>query len=143
MANKWENVDAAIRRMARELVEDPEYRAALHRRLADGKAPRMMRLVLQFADKKARDPRERRRGKPPLTVVMRYLPGDPKGDPLREREQRMIEAKERAEEAARAQQAASAHQAAAGPEDPEDGEPLESVDSPEPGDPPAPPYRSR
>jgi hypothetical protein len=143
MANKWENVDAAVRRMARELVEDPAYRAALHRRLADGKAPRMMRLLLQWPDKKSRDPRERRRGKPTLTVAMAYLPWDPKGDPLRERAQRMIEAKERAEEAARAQQAPPANQAAAGPEDPEDGEQLESVDSPEPGEPPAPAYRSR
>ena len=45
----------------------------------------MMRLLLQWPDKKSRDPGELRRGKLPLTVVMPYLPGDPRGDPLRER----------------------------------------------------------
>jgi hypothetical protein len=147
---KWENVDADVRRMARELVEDPEYRAALHRRLADGKAPRMMRLLLQWADKKSRDPRELRRGKPTLTVATKYLPGDPAGDPMREKTQRMIEAKAREEQArarqeedARAQQAAPDQQAAAAPEDPEEADHLVSVYIPEPDDPREPHYRSR
>jgi hypothetical protein len=81
--------------MARELVEDPEYRAALHRRLADGKAPRMMRLLLQWADKKSRDPEELRRGTPPLTYAAKYLSWDPEHDPMREPVGRMIEAKAR------------------------------------------------
>ena len=122
--------------MARELVEDPEYRAALHRSLADGKAPRMRRLLLQWPDQKARDPQELWRRKPPHTVVMKHLPGDPRGDPLREKTQRMIEAKAREEEEARAQQAA----AAAAPEEPADPDHPELVRYPEPDD-PEPHYR--
>jgi hypothetical protein len=138
---KWTNVALDVRRMARELVEDPEYLAALHRRLADGKATRMKRLLLQWADTKSRDPYELRRGKPPLTVVTKYLPGDPAAhDPMREKTQRMIEAKEREEEEARAQQAAPDKQAAAAPEETMD---LEVVRLPEPDAPPEPHYRSR
>jgi len=140
---KWTNVALDVRRKARALVEDPEYLAALDRRLADGKAPRMRRLLLQWPDQKARDPEELRRGLPPFTVASKYLPWDPRGDPMREKTQRMIEAKAREEEEARAKQAAPANQAAAAPEDPEEGEPLESVYIPEFGEPPEPPYRSR
>ena len=129
---KWTNVASDVRRMARALVEDPEYLAALERRLADGKAPRMMRLLLQWADQKARDPQERRRGKPPLTVAMEYLPGDPAGDSMRE-QTRMIEARAREEEArarqagdARAQQVARDKPAA--PADASDPDELELVD---------------
>jgi hypothetical protein len=132
---KWTNVASDVRRKARELVEDPEYLAALDRRLADGKAPRMMRLLLQWADTKSRDPAELRRGKPTLTVATKHLPGDPAGDPLRERTQRMVEAKAREEEArarqeeaARAQQAARDKPAALPPDDPSDPEELEVVD---------------
>jgi hypothetical protein len=135
---KWNNVASDVRRMARELVEDPEYRAALHRRLADGKAPRMMRLLLQWADTKSRDPAELQRGKPTLTVATKHLPGDPAGDPMREQTQRMIEAKAREEEArarqeedARARQAAGDRPAAARPEEPSDPDQLEVY-----GDPP-------
>ena len=131
--------------MARGLVEDPEYRAALHRRLADGKAPRMRRLLLQWPDKKSRDPAELQRGKPTLTVAMKHLPGDPAGDPLREKTQRMIDAKAREEEArtrqeedARAQQAARDQPAALPPDDPSDFEELEAVD---PADYDPPDYR--
>jgi len=49
---KWTNVALDVRRKARELVEDPEYLAALDRRLADGKAPRMMRLRCSGRTKK-------------------------------------------------------------------------------------------
>ena len=140
---KWTNVALDVRRKARELVEDPEYLAALDRRLADGKAPRMRRLLLQWPDQKARDPDELRRGLPPLTVASKYLPWDPRGDPMREQSERMIAAKEREEEEARAQQAAPDKQVAVAPEDPEEGEPLESVYIPEFGEPPEPPYRSR
>jgi hypothetical protein len=140
---KWNNVDSDVRRMARELVEDPEYRAALQRRLADGKAPRMMRLLLQWPDQRARDPQELRRGKPPLTVVMKYLPGDPAGDSMREQTQRMIEAKEeearaRQAEDARAQQAARDKPAALQPDNPSDPDELEVVD---PADYDLPDYR--
>jgi hypothetical protein len=136
MRINWTNVASDVRRMARELVEDPEYRAALHRRLADGKAPRMRRLLLQWADTKSRDPEELWRGKPPHTVASKYLPWDPRGDPLREKTQRMIEAKAREEEEARAQQAA----AAAAPEEPADPDHPELVRYPEPDD-PEPYYR--
>jgi hypothetical protein len=142
---KWANVASDVRRMARALVEDPEYLAALERRLADGKAPQMMRLLLQWADQKARDPQERRRGKPPLTVAMKYLPGDPAGDSMREQTQRMIEAKAREEEArarqagdARAKQAARDKPAALPPADASDPDELELVD---PADYDLPPYR--
>jgi len=122
---KWTNVASDVCRMARALVEDPEYLAALERRLADGKAPQMMRFLLQWPDQKARDPQELRRGKPPLTVVMKYLPGDP----------RMGEATAREEEA-RAQQAARDKPAA--PADSSDPDELELVD---PADYDLPSYR--
>jgi len=117
--------------------------AALDRRLADGKAPRMMRLLLQWPDQKARDPQELRRGKPPLTVVMKYLPGDPAGDSMREQTQRMIEAKEgearaRQAEDARAQQAARDKPAALQPDNLSDPDELEVVD---PADYDLPDYR--
>jgi hypothetical protein len=140
---KWTNVASDVRRKARALVEDPEYLAALDRRLADGKAPRMMRLLLQWPDQKARDPDELRRGLPPLTVASKYLPWDPRGDPMREQSERMIAAKEREEEEARAQQAAPDKQVAAAPEEPEEADHLVSVYIPEPDDPPEPPYRGR
>jgi hypothetical protein len=73
---------------------------------------------------------------------MKYLPGDPRADPMREKTQRMIEAKEREEQEARAQQAAPAKQAAAAPEDPEEADHLVSVYIPEPDD-PEPYYRGR
>ena len=135
---KWNKVDSDVRRMARELVEDPEYRAALRRRLADGKAPRMMRLLLQWPEQKARDPQELRRGKPPLTVVMKYLPGDPAGDSMREQTQRMIEPKAREEEEARTRHAAGERPATATPEKPSDPDQLEVYRDPperEPYDP--------
>jgi hypothetical protein len=137
---KWTNVASDVRRKARELVEDPEYLAALDRRLVDGKAPGMRRLLLQWADTKSRDPEELRRGLPPFTVASKYLPWDPRGDPMREQTQRMIEAKAREEEEARAQQEASDKHAAEAPEEPMD---LEVVRLPEPDDPPEPHYRSR
>jgi hypothetical protein len=71
---------------------------------------------------------------------MKYLPGDPRADPMREKTQRMIEAKEREEEEARAQQAVPDKQAAAAPEETMD---LEVVRLPEPDAPPEPHYRSR
>src|SRR5260370_814751 len=103
----------------------------------------MMRLLLQWPDRKARDPDELRRGLPPLTVAMNHLPWDPRGDPMREQSERMIAAKEREEEEARAQQAAPDKQVPAAPEEPEEAEHLESVYIPEFGEPPQPPPRRR
>ena len=123
---KWTNVALDVRRKARALVEDPEYLAALDRRLADGKAPRMRRLLLQWADTKSRDPEELRRGLPPVTVASKYLPWDPRGDPMRVKTQQ--EARARQEEDARAQQAARDKPAALPPDDPSDPEELEVVD---------------
>jgi len=140
---KWDKVVLDARRRARALVEDPGYQESLRRRLADGKAPKMMALLLRWPEKKSRDPYELRRGKPPLTVATKYLPWDPRGDPMREQGERMIEAKAREEEEARARQAAAAKQAAAAPEEPEEADQLESVYIPEPDDPPEPHYRSR
>jgi hypothetical protein len=141
---RWDKRAMEVRRAARALVEDPEYQESLRRRLDDGKAPQMMRLLLQWPAMKSHDPRELRRGKPPLVVgSMKYLPWDPRADPLRERAQRMIEAKARQEEEARARPAAPDKQAAATPEDPEEAEQLVCVYRPEFDEPPAPPYRSR
>ena len=123
---KWTNVALDVRRKARALVEDPEYLAALDRRLADGKAPRMMRLLLQWADTKSRDPEELRRGLPPVTVASKYLPWDPRGDPMRVKTQQ--EARARQEEDARAQQAARDKPAALPPDDPSAPDELELVD---------------
>ena len=122
---KWTNVASDVRRMARELVEDPEYLAALDRRLADGKAPGMRRLLLQWADTKSRDPEELRRGLPPFTVASEYLPWDPAHDNMREQTDRMIAARAREEEDARAQQAAGDRPATATPEEPSDPDQLE------------------
>lgn len=131
---KWDRVVLDLRRRARALVEDPRYLESLRRRLIDGKAPRMMRLLLQWPDKKARDPEEQGRGKPPLTVVMDHLPGT--YDPLAERQKAMIAALE-ADEAlqARAREEARTKQAtaeAAPPDDSSDGEELELYEEPEP-----------
>src|SRR5258707_11688391 len=139
----WTNVALDVRRKARPLVEDPEYLAALDRRLADGKAPRMRRLLLQWPDQKARDPDELRRGLPPLTVASKYLPWDPRGDPMREQSERMIAAKEREEEEARAQQAAPDKQVAVAPEEPEEGEPLNPFITRKSAKPPNPPNGTR
>src|SRR5258708_27772628 len=103
----------------------------------------MMRLLWEWPARRAREAAELRRGLPRLTVAMNHLPWDPRGDPMREKSERMIAAKEREEEEARAQQAAPDKQVAVAPEDPEEGEPLESVYIPEFGEPPEPPYRSR
>ncbi len=121
----WDKVVLDLRRRARALVEDPAYQESLRRRLTDGKAPRMMALLLRWPEKKSRDPYERRRGKPPLTIVMDHLPGE--YDPLAEREGAMIEAQQ-ADEAlqARVREGAGIKQAAAAPpEDPPDPDALE------------------
>jgi len=134
---------ASLRTAARALVEDPEYREALARRIDDGKAPRMRRLLWQLADQKSREPEALRPRKLPLSFISDHLPWDPAHDPMREQGERMIEAKAREEEEARARQAAAAKQAAAAPEEPEEADQLESVYIPEPDDPPEPHYRSR
>jgi len=118
----WKNVDSDVRRMARELVEDPEYQEALRRRLVDRKAPTMMRLLLQWPDQKARDPQELWRGKPPLTVVFKHPLGY---DPLAEQTRLMIEkqtARERQEQREKQTAAASPP-----PEDPPDPDTPELV----------------
>lgn len=132
---RWDKRAMDVRRAARALVEDPEYQESLRRRLDDGKAPQMMRLLLQWPAMKSHDPRELWRGKPPLAYGSKYLPWDPRADPLRERAQRMIEAKAREEEArarqagdARAQQAAREKPAALPPADASDPDELELVD---------------
>ncbi len=128
----WKNVALDVRRAARALIEDPEYQEALRRRLADGKAPRMMRWLWQWADKKSRDPQEPRRHKPPFTIVLKHLPGQ--YDPLAEKTRQMIEAKAtREEQEACARQEACDKQAAdTTPEDPPAPDVLEVYRDPSP-----------
>ena len=118
----WKNVALDVRRAARALIEDPEYQEALRRRLADGKATRMMRRLWQWADKKSRDPQEPRRNKPPLTVVLKHPLGY---DPLAEQTRLMIE-----KQTARESQEQREKQTAAAsppPEDPPDPDTPELV----------------
>jgi hypothetical protein len=129
---KWDKVVPDMRRRARALVENPEYQESLRRRLLDGKAPKMLALLLQWPEKKSRDPYEQERGKPPLTVVVDHTPGT--YDPLAEREKAMLEA-QKAEEALRARageetRTAQATAAAVVPDEPSDGEALELYEEP-------------
>ena len=126
----WDKMVLELRRRARALVEDPEYLESLRRRIADGKAPKMVALLLQWPERKSRDPYEKRRGKPQLSVVTPYAVVGPHAhDPLAAREKAMIEAQEaeaalqaRVGEEARITQATAA---AAPPEDPPDPDALE------------------
>src|SRR5258705_3544247 len=93
---RWDKLAMEVRRRARALVEDPECQESLRRRLGDGKAPRMMRLLLEWPDKKSRDPDELRRGTPPLTYMLPFHLGE--YDPLAEQEKVMIAAQEAQEE---------------------------------------------
>ena len=124
----WDKMVLELRRRARALVEDPEYLESLRRRIADGKAPKMMALLLQWPERKSRDPYEKRRGKPQFTVVTPYpVVGPHAYDPLAGREKAMIEAQQ-AEEAlqARVREEAGIKQAAAAPpENPPDPNALE------------------
>jgi hypothetical protein len=123
----WDRVVLDLRRRARALVEDPQYQESLRRRLADGKAPRMRRLLWQSPEKKARDPYERRRGKPPLPVVMSHRPGQ--YDPLAAQEKAMLERQaEQEEQEARIRQETQDREAArpaAAPHEPSDPDALE------------------
>jgi hypothetical protein len=88
---KWDQVAVDVRRAARALMEDPEYREALVRRIADGKARTMRRLLWEWAERKSQEPADRQPRKP-LSMVTEGLPW--LNDPLAERERIMIEAQE-------------------------------------------------
>ena len=131
-----------VQEWARTLLMVPAYQEALQRRIDDGKASAIHARLVRIKEVQSHAEPQ----KEPFTYIIAYgdfLPWDPRSDPLREKTQRMIEAKEREEEQARAQQAAPDKQAAAAPEEPEEAEQLESVYIPEFGEPPEPPYRSR
>jgi hypothetical protein len=115
---RWDKLAMEVRRKARALVEDPECQESLRRRLEDGKAPRMMRLLLEWPDKKSRDPEELRRGRRPVTYMLPFRLGE--YDPLAEREKAMIAAQEAQEEQeARERQEARNKQSAATAASPE------------------------
>jgi hypothetical protein len=121
---KWDQVAVDIRRAARALVEDPEYREALGRRIADGKARTMPRLLWEWAERKSREPADRQPRKT-MAFVTEVLPW--LNDPLAERTRIMIEAQE-ADEAQQArvrEEAGNKLAAAAPPEDPPDPDALE------------------
>jgi hypothetical protein len=129
---KWDKMVLDMRLRARALVENPEYQESLRRRLLDGKAPKMLALLLQWPEKKSRDPYEQELGKPQLTVVVDRTPGT--YDPLAEREKAMLEA-QKAEEALRARageetRTEQATAAAVVPDEPSDGETLELYEAP-------------
>ena len=123
----WDKMVLELRRRARALVEDPEYRESLRRRIADGKAPKMMALLLQWPERKSRDPYEKRRGKPQVTVVTPYpVVGRHAHDPLAGREKAM-RAAQQADEALQArvgEEVGFKQAAAAPPEDPPDPDVL-------------------
>ena len=110
---------AALRTAARALVEDPEYLEARSRRIDDGKAPRLRRLLWELADQKSREPEAFRPRKLPFCFISDYLPWDPARDNMREQMDRMIAAKAREEEEARAREAARDRPAPPTPEEPD------------------------
>jgi hypothetical protein len=129
---------AALRTAARALVEDPEYLEARSRRIDDGKAPGLRRLLWELANQKSREPEAFRPRKLPFCFISDYLPWDPAHDNMREQTDRMIAAKAREEEEARAHQAAGDRPATATPEEPSDPDQLEVYRDPpgrEPYDP--------
>jgi len=124
-----------VKEWARGLLMEPRYQEALERRIDDGKASVIhARLVRIKAKQSHAEPQ-----KEPFTLMNAYgdfLFWDARSDPMREKCERMIEAKERKEKEARAQQATPGKQAAAVPEDSEEFEELEAVDVRDFGEPP-------
>ena len=125
----WEKLARHVRRVARSLVENPVYLAALQRRLDDQRAPRMVKYFWQLADERGRHPQKWQRRMPPLDFIMKYIPGE--HDPLAEQEKVMIAAQEAQEEQeARERQEARSKQSAAtaaSPEEPSDPNDLQLV----------------
>jgi hypothetical protein len=126
-----EDLASRLHRAAWELVRDPEYVEALHRRINDGKAPAMERLLAELLDEKSRNP-ETWRPRKSFCFLSKHPPW--LMDPLAERERIMIEAQEaeavlqaRVREEARTKQATAA---AAPPDEPSDDEALELYEEP-------------
>jgi hypothetical protein len=123
----WEDdLQVRLHEAAWALVQDPEYRHALQRRIDDGKAPAMQRLLWDIAEQHVRKP-EMWRPRLPFCFLSVHPPW--MMDPLAERERLFIEAQE-AEAAlqARVREEACITQAtaaAAPPQDPPDPDALE------------------
>jgi hypothetical protein len=129
--SEWANLALRLHQAAWALVQDPEYVVALQRRIDDGKAPVMERLLCEITEQNSRKP-ETWRPRKLLSFLSKHPPF--LMDFLAERERIMIEAQE-AEEAlqARAREAARTKQATAPatpPDDPSDGEVLEVYEEP-------------
>jgi hypothetical protein len=118
-----DNLEARLHEAACALVQDPEYRHALQRRIDDGKAPAMQRLLRDIAEQHVRKP-ETWQPRLPFCFLSEHPPW--MIDPLAERERIMIEARTAQDELeARAREAARTKQptaAAARPDDPSAGE---------------------
>ena len=88
----WEdNLEVRLHEAAWALVQDPEYRHALQRRIDDGKAPAMQRLLWDIAEQHVRKP-EMWRPRLPFCFLSVHPPW--MMDPLAERERLFIEAQE-------------------------------------------------
>jgi hypothetical protein len=129
--SSWESLASRLHKAAWALVRDPEYLAALQRRIDDGKAPAMERLLCEIIAQNARKP-EVWRPRKSFAFVSKHLPW--LMDPLAEPERIMIEAQEaeavlqaRVREEARTKQATAA---AAPPDEPSDDEALELYEEP-------------
>ena len=127
----WESLALQLHQAAWALVQDPEYVEALRRRIDDGKAPAMERLLCEIVEQNSQKP-EVWRPKKPCAFVSEVPPWFM--DPLAERERIMIEGQEaeaalqaRVREEARTKQATAA---AAPPDEPSAGEELEVYEEP-------------
>jgi hypothetical protein len=122
----WERLALQLHQAAWALVEDPEYVEALQRRIDDGKAPAMERLLCELIEQNSRKP-EVWRPKKPLVFVSEVPPW--LMDPLAEREKAMLERQaEQEEQEARIRQETQDQEAArpaAAPDDPSDADGLQ------------------
>jgi len=122
----WANLALRLHQAAWALVRDPEYREALQRRIDDGKAPAMERLLCELIEQNSRKP-EVWRPKKPLVFVSEVPPW--LMDPLAEREKAMLERQaEQEEQEARIRQETRHQEAArpgAAPGEPSDPDALE------------------
>jgi hypothetical protein len=84
----WERLALQLHQAAWALVQDPEYVDALRRRIGDGKAPAMERLLCEITEENSRKP-EAWRPKKPVAFVSEVPPW--LMDPWAEREKAMLE----------------------------------------------------
>ncbi len=116
----WGSLKVKLHESAWAVVQDPEYQEALRRRIDDGKAPEMERLLHEIVEQNSRKP-EAWRSTKPLAFLSKHPPWFM--DPLAEVEKAMIEKqREQEEQEARLQQVARDKQVGGTPDTPDDEE---------------------